>query len=132
MRVTDLSGKEHSWNLSGYRTFNDDKRPRSNLHIRARQLLRIVYDNDTILEEVAMPGEHLYLDFYLPSRKTAFEVQGEQHFKQNAHFHKNDLDFKRSQQRDSRKRRWCELNNITLIELPFNESAQEWLNRMVS
>lgn len=32
--------------------------------------------------------------------------------------------------RDNEKKEWCELNNIQLVELPYNEDINEWRKRI--
>ena len=86
-----------------------------------------------IFEEVYLVGavseinnRGLILDFYLNSLKTAFEIQGQQHSQYISFFHGNKLEFFRAKRLDGLKRSWCELNHITLLELPHNESDKEW------
>jgi len=81
-----------------------------------RQLLR-VYASYTILEEFSIPESRLAIDFFVPNAKIAFEYQGIQHDEFNKHFHGDAAGFRRQQKRDSEKRRWCELNNIKLVEV---------------
>ena len=137
MRIIGINGKEYVWNLSGYDIFNDDTRKRSKYHLRARLLLKEIYNSYRILEEVKLPGSTalhrksvLYLDFFIPTLQKAFEVHGEQHYQYNAFFHKNKADFIKSQVRDEDKIAWCELNNIELITLKYSESEDEWRKRI--
>jgi very-short-patch-repair endonuclease len=139
LKVTGLNGKEYIWNLSSYDVFNDDKRKRSKYHLRARNLLREIYNSYRILEEVKLPGSTelhrrsvLYLDFYIPSIKIAIEVHGEQHYKFNPFFHKSMADFVKSKARDEDKISWCELNGIKVIILKYSESEDEWRERIKS
>ena len=80
-----------------------------------------------LLEEFPVPGERLFLDFLLLHYKLAFEYHGSQHDVFNAHFHYNREGFERSKSRDDRKLRWCELNNITLIEVRNSEITSDEL-----
>lgn len=137
MKVTGINGKEYIWNLTGYDIFNDDKRKRSKYHIKARNLLKEVYNSYRILEEVKLPGSTelhrksvLYLDFYIPSIKLAIEVHGEQHYEYNPFFHKSKADFLKGLARDEDKIRWCELNDINIVVLKYSESEDEWRNRI--
>lgn len=137
MKVTGINGKEYVWNLTGYDVFNDDKRKRSKYHVRARNLLKEIYNSYRILEEVKLPGSTelhrksvLYLDFYIPSIRLAIEVHGEQHYEYNPFFHKSKADFLKSLARDDDKIKWCELNNIDIIVLKYSESEDEWRNRI--
>lgn len=127
MKYLGLDGRQYTL------TFNSTIRGTcSSYHLRARQLLKDMFPFDRIFEEIALPGVksvkngQLYLDFLIPSKDLAIEVQGEQHSKYTPFFHDNKLDFGRAQFRDNRKREWCEMNNITLIELNFDEDDNEW------
>ena len=131
MKVRGLDGKIYTMPLTGYRVDENDLRERSNLHLLARQLLKEEYPIDNILEEVYLPGtSKLYVDFFLPLRKFMVEVQGEQHYKFNKHFHQNKASFKQSIIRDNNKRQWCRANNIYLVEFPYSETVDEWRIRI--
>jgi hypothetical protein len=139
LKVKGINGKEYTWNLTGYDIFNDDARKRSRYHLRARNLLKEIYNSYRILEEVKLPGSTalhrksvLYLDFYIPTLQRAFEVHGQQHYEYNPFFHKSKADFIKSQVRDEDKISWCELNNIELITLKYSESDDEWRKRIKS
>lgn len=90
------------------------------------RLLRSIYGtNAIILEEFTIPEERLFLDFYLPHYNLAFEYQGEQHDSFNKFFHTDKTGFEKSKARDLRKRNWCEINNITLIEVRGNITSED-------
>ena len=137
MKVIGINGKEYIWNLTAYDVFNDDTRKRSKYHIRARTILKEIYNSYRILEEVKLPGSTalhrksvLYLDFYIPSIKLGVEVHGQQHYEYNSFFHRSKGDFIKGQVRDDDKINWCELNGIELITLKFSESDDEWRQRI--
>lgn len=139
MKVVGINGKVYVWNLTGYNVFNDDKRKRSKFHVRARNLLKELFNSYRILEEVKLPGSTelhrksvLYLDFYVPSIKLAIEVHGQQHYEFCTFFHKNKADFLKAKARDEDKIYWCELNDIRLITLKYSESDDEWKQRIKS
>lgn len=139
MKVIGINGREYTWNLAGYEVFNDDKRKRSKFHIRARNLLKELFNSYRILEEVKLPGSTelyrksvLYLDFYIPSIKLAIEVHGQQHYEFCSFFHKTKADFLKGKARDEDKITWCELNGIKLVTLKYTESDDEWRNRLKS
>lgn len=139
MKVVGINGKEYVWNLTGYDVFNDDKRKRSKFHIRARGLLKELFNSYRILEEVKLPGSTelhrksvLYLDFYIPSIKLAIEVHGQQHYEFCPFFHKSKADFLKGKARDEDKIVWCELNDIRLVTLKYTESDDEWRQRIKS
>lgn len=139
MKVIGINGKEYIWNLTGYNIFNNDTRKRSKYHIRARNLLKEIYNSYRILEEVKLPGSTelyrksvLYLDFYIPSIKLAIEVHGQQHYEYSPFFHKSQADFLKSKARDEDKIRWCEINDIRIVTLKYSESENEWRQRIKS
>ena len=81
-------------------------------------MLRTIYGSQAIiLEEFGIPEERLFVDFYLPHHSLAFEFQGTQHDEFNKFFHGDKAGFNKSKARDDRKRSWCEMNSITLIEV---------------
>lgn len=83
---------------------------------------------DPILEDVSLPNSRLSLDFYLPQRKLAIEVQGEQHNEFNPFFHEDISDFNAQKDRDAQKLQFCELNGITLLTFETVEEAKEYFN----
>jgi hypothetical protein len=121
MLVTGLDGKEYRLSVIG------GKGAKSGLHKTALEIVKKVFPGDTILNEISLPGagnkltKTLYADIMLPARKLVVEVHGEQHYKLVPFFHGSKREFLIAQSRDQRKREWCELNNFTLIELPFNQ-----------
>jgi len=78
-----------------------------------------------VLEEFPIPEERLFLDFYMPHNNLAFEFQGVQHDSFNKFFHGDKDGFERSRGRDQRKRDWCVLNKILLIEVRDTLSTDE-------
>lgn len=133
MKVTGLDGREYSWNISKYKA----REKCSKLHARARQVLTAEFPYDTIYEELPLPGSRterqtriLCADFFIPQRRLMVEVQGEQHYKFNSHFFDNKIEFFRAQARDRIKSDWCETNEIDLVQLPFNEDDEQWLQRI--
>ena len=132
MNVKDLDGNTQSWHLTGHMAKGkiDHK---SSLHIKARLLLVETFPTLQILEEVPIPlrkSETLYLDFYLPLIKTCIEVHGEQHYNFVGFYHNNQLTFLKSQKRDKDKQEWCLINNIKHIVLPYNETIEQWRERI--
>lgn len=133
MNIIGLDGKNYSW-IPTNAQCNGTK---SKLHIRAKKLLTEMYPNDRILEEISLPGTKnsfrktvLRADLFLPMRKLLIEVHGEQHHKFNSFFFRNKLEFYKAKARDNDKKAWCDLNDITLIELNYNEDIDEWRRKV--
>jgi hypothetical protein len=132
MLIMDLDGNSRNWQLTGNMAKGKVDN-RSSLHLTARSLITQNFPTMQILEEVPIPlrkSETLYLDFYLPLKKTCFEVHGEQHFKFVPFYHTNMLAFKKSQKRDNDKQEWCEINGLKYISLAYNEDSEVWNERI--
>lgn len=96
-------------------------------------LLRSIYGlNAIILEEFSLPEERLVLDFYIPHFNIAFEYQGKQHDQFSKFFHGDKSGFERSQERDTRKKEWCQLNKIMLIEVRGPMTRDELMDTIES
>lgn len=101
---------------------------KSKIQFACGQLIKSKFPADTILEEFSLPGNStLFLDFYLPSRKIAFEIQGRQHKEYVPFFHGSPAGFKEAVGRDTAKRRWCEINGITLYAIDSIKDLAELL-----
>lgn len=132
MIVIGLDGKEYKLKLKS--------KPRSNaskLHIRARELIKDIFPNDILYEEIVLVGskkfnmKNLYADFFIKSRKVVIEVHGKQHYEKTSHFHNSKLEFIQAKARDARKKEWCDINSIIYIELPYGEKDEQWRNRIL-
>ena len=132
MKVTNLSGEVKDWKPTGNIVTGSDSRPRSKLHIAARGLIYELFPTMQIMEEVPIRPLHstLHLDFYISKIKLAIEVHGKQHYAFSSLFHASRQDFFNQKKRDANKKNWCEINNITYIELPYNEDIDKWKTRI--
>ena len=133
MKTRGLDGQVHNWKLHGYVVRASESSPRSKLHLKARTILKDIFPTVQILEEVAAPitrTEKLFFDFYINTVKLVVEVHGQQHYKFNTLFHSSAQDFANQRKRDRRKAEWCEYNNITYVELPYNEDEDQWRFRI--
>lgn len=136
MKITGLDGKEHKFNYSKYhsRKFNKNK---SKLHEIARDILRDIFPDYSIYEEVTLPGSKkpgrkglLFADFYIPDLNLIVETHGRQHFEYSRHFHSSISSFYLAKQRDRDKIEWAELNGIDVVTLAYNEKEQ-WKNQIL-
>jgi len=133
MKIVGLDDREYSWNITKYKA----REKCSKLHARARIILTKAFPCDIIYEELTLPGTKnerqtrpLFADFMVSSRSLVVEVQGEQHYKFNSFFFDNKIEFYKAQARDRNKQEWCNINSLTLVCLPFNETDDQWLERI--
>ena len=135
MKVTGFDGREHALTFNRFRG-NSKRDNKSSHHIRARELLSELFPYQRIYEEVTLPGSKtistglLYADFLIPNKYIIVEVHGKQHYEYCSHFHKTKADFMKSRKRDKKKIEWCELNDFTIIVLPYNKEEQ-WKNLII-
>jgi hypothetical protein len=131
VRVKGLDGRTYNLALAGRVARPGDAGRRSNNHLVARGLLLAVFPFDPPYEEVLVPGcgPPLYLDFLLPQRRLAVEVQGRQHREYVAYFHGTPARFAAQRGRDRLKAEWCALNGLTLVHL-HDDSLDEWEHRL--
>ncbi len=75
-------------------------------------------------------GQHI--DVYVPSCKIAFEYQGEQHYAPVTYF-KGEEGYKRTRERDIRKKEACHRAGVLLIEWKHNEpiSMRQLITRLM-
>ena len=83
-----------------------------------KKFLKKYWQSHVVFEEFPVAGTRLSIDFYNANKKIAVEVQGSQHTKYNSFFHgghKNN--YLEQLKRDEMKFKFCELNDIRLIEI---------------
>lgn len=122
MKFIGLDGQEYNVVL---KEMVVDDEHRSGLHLQARNIIKTVFPFERILEEVPLPGTNLIADFFIPNLRLIIEVDGAQHQKLSLHYHKDIKGFYKAQLRDKNKERFCEINNIRLIRLPYNK-VEQW------
>ena len=134
MKVTGLNGREYILDLKKY---SKQRSKYSYYHKIARELLHDIFSGYSVYEEVKLPGtvnpakkSVLYLDFYIPNRIMGVEVHGEQHFKYVPYFHKSKAGFAQAKKRDLDKKEWCRINDITLVELRWDEDPEFWREKI--
>lgn len=128
--ITGFDGEDHKFNFSHGRRRKHQSN-KSKLHVQARELISELFPNRSVYEEVTLPGSKrpgrtslLYADFFIPDLMLVLEPHGRQHYEYVPFFYQNRLDFAKAQRRDRDKKEWCELNDILLVELPYNETKQ--------
>jgi len=129
LKFTSLAGKEYSIDIRPSKWKRKEVgEGRGLFQSDVGGILAREYNGDYILEEFTLPGEGLYLDFFLPIARVAVEVQGQQHYKYSKFFHGDKSKLIEQQQRDRRKASWCELNSIRLVLIPYNASEEKILS----
>ena len=132
MIVIGFDNKEYKLKLSSKQSSSA-----SNLHKQVRVLLKKLFPLDRAYEEVRLEGSQngnkksvLHADFIIPSKRMMIECQGVQHSEHVKFYHPTKMDFYSAKARDKRKLEWCELNNITLVCLEWNEKEEEWIKKI--
>ena len=118
MEIKILNGDVIKINLKKYLVENNYSK--SKFQSKIKQRLKQQYPLENIYEEVFIPIERFYIDFFIPSRSIVIECQGRQHSKHIKFFHKTKIEFHKQQNTDRRKKEWCLLNNFRLIEIYDN------------
>lgn len=127
MKLLAINGKTHSLHLGNQYKLKNEDACKSKIQYECGQLIQNNFPTETVLEEVYIPFEALYLDFFLPRLKIVFEVQGRQHYEYNSFFHKNKANFNNAKLRDFRKEKWCAINGIKLYTIDSVEQLKEIL-----
>lgn len=123
MLVKTLEGEDYEFKIPE-KIAKGRKRPTSQFHKIARKIIKNIFVGNRIYEELPIyigDNQTLYVDFYLPTYNVMVEVHGQQHYEYNSHFYKNKIEWLKAVERDNRKAEWCQLNNIKLITLKYNE-----------
>ena len=94
---------------------------KSKFQLSVRDFLYPYWRSDIVFEEFKLVGTRLSFDLYNASKKIAIEVQGAQHTKYVKFFHGNRMKYLEQLKRDDKKFRFCEINNINLVEIYPND-----------
>ncbi len=94
-----------------------EKQSKSKFQFSVKEFLYPYWRTDIVFEELKIVGTRLSFDFYNANKKIAVEVQGEQHTKYVKFFHGNRFKYLEQLKRDDKKFRFCEVNDITLVEI---------------
>lgn len=136
MKVKGFDGRSYTINFTkaNHKSYRDK---RSSYHKKARELISKSFPFEIVYEETTLPGSRtratglLYADFIIPKLCIMIEVHGEQHYTFSRFFHKTKKGFQEHKRRDVKKIEWCELNEITMIVLPFDKEEQ-WQELLTS
>lgn len=117
MRFKTLAGRPVELKNAGKYRIDWRKDSRSQFQTHVKRFLYPFWKHDIVFEELRMVGTRLTFDFYNANRQIAVEVQGDQHVKYVKFFHKNKNKYLEQLKRDDKKMRFCEVNDIKLVEI---------------
>jgi very-short-patch-repair endonuclease len=122
------TGREQKLKNSTKYLIDWDKKCRSKLQKKVKDLLYSNWVSDIVFEELPVLGTRMTLDFYNANKKLAVEVDGNQHYKYNKFFHSNSRqNFLSQLQRDEKKEYFCEINQIKLVRILERDTIDEEL-----
>ena len=121
MRFITIYGAEKSLRNSYRYNIKWSEPSRSFLQTEAKVFLYPFWKNHDVYEEFPIVGTRLSLDFYNNTEKIAVEVQGQQHTKFVPYFQKNKRAFLEQLKRDEIKEDFCNIINITLVTLFYDD-----------
>ncbi len=94
---------------------------RSKFQSSVKEFLYPYWKDDIVFEEFKIVGTRMTFDLYNANKKIAIEVQGIQHTKYVKFFHGSRLRYLQQLKRDDKKLRFCEINDIKLVEIYPND-----------
>lgn len=120
------TGREQKLKNSSKYLIDWDKKCRSKIQKRVKDLLHRHWISDIVFEELPVLGTRMTIDFYNANKKLAIEVDGNQHYKYNKFFHSNSRqNFLSQLQRDEKKEYFCEINQIRLVRILERDTLDE-------
>ena len=127
MKFKTITGSETTLKNAKKYLINWKKPSRSKFQTSVKNFLNPYWFNDIVFEEFKIVGTRLSFDFYNANKKIAIEVQGAQHTKYVKFFHGSRLNYLDQLRRDEKKLKFCNVNDITLIEIYPNDIIDEKL-----
>tara|TARA_B100000035_G_scaffold44583_1_gene33575 strand:- start:3 stop:413 length:411 start_codon:yes stop_codon:yes gene_type:complete len=128
MRFKTLTGAVRTVKKAKNHLIDWDGPSRSKIQFNAKQFLKQYWNKHIVFEEFPVAGTKLSLDFYNANKKIAIEVQGKQHTKYVPFFHgKNKINYLNQLKRDQDKLKFCEINDIQLVEIYDGDELNEKL-----
>lgn len=123
MRLRTVKGIARFKNVSS-RNIKWEGASKSKFQRKVKVLVHPLWKNHVVYEEFPVYGTRYTIDFFNATKKVAIEVQGRQHTKFVKYFHGSQFQYLEQLKIDETKRRFCDINGITLIEI-FEEDIDE-------
>lgn len=121
MRFKTLSGSTAELKNARKYLVKWEAESRSKFQFSVKEFLFSYWRTDIVFEEFRIVGTRLSFDLYNANKKIAIEVQGAQHTKYVKFFHGNRMKYLDQLKRDDKKFRFCEINEIKLVEIYPND-----------
>ena len=98
---------------------------------------KIKYEREYTFQDLkGLKGAPLRFDFAIFNSRgqvqCLIDYDGSQHFRYTPHFHKNLMGFKKGQEYDRRKNRYCLMHNIPFIRIPYWDYDILTYNRIIN
>lgn len=94
---------------------------------RGSKLQHLIYDlalelypHYPVKYEYIIPELNQRIDIFIPSLGIALEIHGEQHYKYNSFFFKDELSWNKSILLDDTKSKYLREQGVKLVEIPFD------------
>ena len=130
MQLLDIKGNPINLDVSQSR-YPIKNKSRSKLQGLVADLLVEKYPRQTILEDFIIPRSKMSVDFFLPRLGIVYEVDGNQHYEYNSHYHgdrQTNFGFANQVRRDNAKENWCIYNDFEIYRITSATQARELLD----
>jgi hypothetical protein len=105
---------------------------KSKVQNSVKKYLKKYWSCDIVFEEFPLAGSRMTFDFYNATKNVIIEVQGKQHTKFVPFMHANSkINYLKQLKRDEDKIKFCNLNNIVLLEYFDGDNALPDLDKML-
>lgn len=132
MKFKTLTGAARTISKAKKYLVDWDAKSKSKIQKSTKDFLKSYWEKHVVFEEFPVAGTRMSLDFYNANKKIAIEVQGAQHTRYTPFFHgKNKYNYINQLRRDQDKQRFCEINNIILVEIySIDELSEDFFKKL--
>ena len=109
-----------------------ESKSKSKIQRSVKNYLKKYWVLDIVFEEFPLVGSRMTFDFYNATKNIVIEVQGKQHTKFIPFMHANSkINYLKQLKRDEDKIKFCDLNDIVLLEYFDQENKLSDLDKML-